>query len=251
MKPFKVFVGWDKKDALAYEVCAHSLVKHSSIDLEIIPLHDWKLRHSKIFWRSHIVDETGQMVDRGDKSKFSTDFSFTRFCVPKICGYADEWVLFCDADMLWRDDIAKLLPYTQNNQAVQCVKHEHIPFEATKMFGLKQTYYKRKNWSSFMLMNPSKCNGLTLYAINNWSGETLHSMLWVDDSLIGSLPEEWNYLVGHTDPLKVKNPSVVHFTLGTPDMPECENVEYADEWKAYLADITAYGHTKVGVNVHG
>ena len=34
----KVFIGWDSREQDAYDVCVHSLTKHSSIDLEIVPL---------------------------------------------------------------------------------------------------------------------------------------------------------------------------------------------------------------------
>jgi hypothetical protein len=244
-KMLKVFIGWDKKNALAYEVCARSLMHHSSIPLEIIPLHEWDLRYRKIYWRSHIVDETGQMVDRNDKSKFSTDFSFTRFAVPKLMDYANEWALFLDSDILWRNDIAELYNLVKiSDGAVHCVKHEHKPFEQNKMYGLKQTFYQRKNWSSLMFMYGSKCSALTLYAINNWSGEALHGMTWVDDSLIGDLPKEWNYLVGYNDLNAIPNPSVVHFTLGTPDMPLCSDTEYALEWNAYAREVEMYGANK-------
>ena len=129
----KVYIGWDKKDQLAYEVCVSSLIKYASIDLEVIPLHEWKLRQKGLFYRSHIVDTSGQMVDRKDKSKFSTDFSFTRFLVPAINKYADEWVLFCDPDVLFRADIAELFALVNNDYSVMCVQHEHIPFESHKM----------------------------------------------------------------------------------------------------------------------
>ena len=175
-------------------------MEHTSrIPIEITPIFEWKLRYSKIYWRSYVVDEQGQMIDRRDRSRFSTDFSFTRFCAPAMCDYSDELVLFCDADMLWRRDLAELIEIIDKSKAVSCVKHDYMPFEQEKMFGLKQTAYKRKNWSSLMVFNPSKCRSLTLYAANNWTGEALHSFSWVEDDQIGSIPLEWNYLVGQTD----------------------------------------------------
>lgn len=238
---FKVYIGWDKKNVLAYEVCVKSILAHATIPLEIIPLHDWKLRYIKKYWRSYLTDVNGQMVDRGDNSKFSTDFSFTRFLIPAIEQYVDQWTLYIDSDMLFRADIAELFNCTLTYKAMMCVKHEHTPFESSKMYGLKQSLYKKKNWSSLMLFNPSKCTGLTLYAVNNWSGDALHAMHWLDEDLIGGLDLEWNYLVGYTDPSKVPSPKVVHYTLGTPDMPGCEDSEYADEWKKYADTVNIYG----------
>lgn len=234
---YKVYIGWDKKNALAYDVCVSSIRRHTASNVTIYPLQDWQLRYRKLYWRSYIVDQDGQMIDRGDNSRFSTEFAFTRFLVPALNNYRDEWVLFIDSDMMFRADIAELFSVVNDNYAMLCVQHENLPYEDKKMFGLKQTYYKRKNWSSLMLMNTARCNTLTLYAVNNWTGEALHAIKWLPDNLIGNIPVEWNYLVGQTDPSKVKYPKNVHFTLGTPDMPECAEVPYAVEWFSYVAAI--------------
>ena len=36
----KIYIGFDKKNVLAYEVCVASLVKHATIPLDIIPVKD-------------------------------------------------------------------------------------------------------------------------------------------------------------------------------------------------------------------
>jgi hypothetical protein len=228
----QVYIGWDQRDIAAYERCVRSLTRHSSAKLQIDPLRDWDLRRKRVYWRSYIVDGEGQKHDGRDGKPFSTDFSFTRFCVPLLEDYADEWVLFCDPDMLWRADVAELIALIDPTKAVMCVKHNHKPTEVEKMGGVVQTVYPRKNWSSLMLMNPSKCTGLTKYAVNNQSGTWLHGMLWAQDEMIGGLPEEWNYLCGWSDPEEIKSPKIVHFTRGTPDMEGCEDEEYAAEWWA-------------------
>lgn len=226
----KIYIGWDRKNVLAYEVCAESIMQHAKCDLELIPLQEWKLRKDKLYWRSYIIDTDGQMVDRADNSRFSTEFAFSRFIVPALNEYKDEWVLFIDSDMLFLGDVSELFALANDKYSVMCVQHHHVPFEDTKMYGLKQTYYKRKNWSSVMLMNTRQCKDLSLYAVNNWSGEALHAMKWVPDEQIGALPQEWNYLVGYTNPKLVDRPKIVHYTLGTPDMPGCEKSEYHEQW---------------------
>ena len=224
----KIYVGYDGMDHLAYEKCVSSLKAHASIPVEIIPLRQWELRHKKLFWRSYWVNPDGQRFDGRDGKPFSTDFSFTRFLVPAWENYESDWVLFCDPDMLWRADIAELKELIDPTKAVMCVKHQHVPEEAQKMGGLMQTRYARKNWSSFMLYNPLRCKDLTTYRVNNEAGSFLHGLYWLQDHEIGDLPEEWNYLVGYSDP-KI-DPRVVHFTLGTPDLPDCGDQEYAEEW---------------------
>jgi hypothetical protein len=221
-----VYIGWDQRDALAYRVCEASILEHASVPVNIIPLKDWELRGKGCYWRAYHVDEKGQMWDDRDDKPFSTNFSFTRFCVPWLSDYRDELVVFCDADMLWRADIAELLTAVDKDAAVSCVKHDHRPMEKKKMDGVLQTVYSRKNWSSVMVMNPMKCANLTPYAINNQTGSWLHSFCWVRDEEIGEIPEEWNFLEGWSPPdLTAK---VIHYTRGTPDMDP--NVDYAAPW---------------------
>lgn len=220
----KVFIGWDQRDALAYEVCKHTLEKNATCPVEVIPLKEWELRQKGAYWRAYRVDERGQMWDDRDGKPFSTNFSFTRFCVPWLMDYRDEWALFCDADMYFKGDVAELLTLTDEDSSVICVKHDHRPEEARKMDGVIQTIYQRKNWSSFMLMNPSRCRELTSFAVNNQTGAWLHGMCWAQE--IGGLHEEWNWLEGWSSP--EIDPKVIHYTRGTPDMDP--HVSFADLW---------------------
>lgn len=227
----KVFIGWDQRDALAYRVCEASILEHASIPVEIIPLKDWELRQKGCYWRAYHVDPRGQMWDMKDGRPFSTNFSFTRFCVPWLADYRDELVVFCDADMLWRGDVAELLCLVDKTMPVSCVKHDHRPAEQVKMDGVMQTIYSRKNWSSLMVMNPSKCQSLTTYAINNQAGSWLHAMCWAEE--IGDIPEEWNWLEGWSPP--ETDPKVIHYTRGSPDMDP--NVDKADLWWAAVSKL--------------
>lgn len=229
----KVYVGWDQRDATAYRVCKNSIEEHASIPVEVIPLKDWELRKEGVYWRAYHVDDRGQMWDDRDGKPFSTNFSFTRYCVPWLAGYKNELVVFCDADMLWRGDVAELLTHVDKSKSVSCVKHDHRPVEARKMDGVLQTVYARKNWSSVMVMNASRCDSLTPYVINNQTGSWLHSMCWVSDDEIGGLPEEWNWLEGWSSP--DLTPKVIHYTRGTPDMDP--NVSHADLWWDAAANL--------------
>ncbi len=134
--------------------------------------------------------------------------------------------MFCDADMMFRDDPALCFDYLGDN-AVACVKHDHVPEENMKALGI-QTVYARKNWSSLFVMRPDKCARLTKYKVNTESGAWLHGFRWADS--IGEIPEEWNWLCGYSD--DDIDPKNVHYTLGTPDMVS-EVLPYADEWWAY------------------
>ncbi len=225
-----VYVGFDGRDYLAYEKCVSSLEKHASVSVTIHPLYDWELRHRKLLWRSYWVSPEGQRYDGRDGKPFSTDFSFTRFLVPALENYEGDWVLFCDPDMLWRADVSELWNLIDPDKALMCVKHNHVPEEIEKMGGLVQTRYARKNWSSLMIYNVQRCKALTTYKVNNETGTWLHGMHWLKDEEIGSIPEPWNWLEGWSSP--EIDPKIVHFTRGTPDLPDCGGVAYAKEWWA-------------------
>lgn len=230
----RVYIGHDPRDDMAFHVCEASLLEHATIPVEVHPISDPTNHELGIYWRGHWTDgTTRQMYDMVDKKPFSTQFSFARFGVPIVEEYGDEWVLFMDADMMWRADIAELVEQIENTKAVMCVKHNQQVTEETKMDGVEQVpnTHGRKNWSSFMLIKPSGCSDMTRYALNNMSGEWLHSMMWVQDELIGELDPAWNHLVGHDKPRD--DAKIVHHTLGTPDM--CAVDEYEDEWWDYAS----------------
>ena len=232
----KCYVGYDARDNNAYAVLKHSILKNTKEKVEIIPIWDSMLRHKNLYWRTYHVDEKGQYWDDRDGKPFSTMFSFARFGIPLLENFGDEVVLFMDADMMVRGDIKELFDLWDDKYSVMCVKHKQKPAESIKMDGKIQQPYRRKNWSSVMLMKPSKCP-ITPYILNNWTGEHLHRMLWVDEEQIGALPRAWNFLAGHDDPSSC-DPKNIHHTLGTPDMLglDAKVTQWDDEWWANLEE---------------
>ena len=228
-----IYIGWDPRDDLAWDVCARSLMKHTTIPIRIVKLTESLARKKGAYWRGYHVEQDGQMWDGRDGKPFSTQFSFTRFAVPILENYDSDIAVFMDADMMWRADIGELLALCDEDpdKAIYCVQHDHRPPEGKKMDGVLQTRYLRKNWSSMMVFRPYLNKGLTRFALNNWRGGDLHAMTWLDDDEIGALPEEWNWLCGWSSP--DIDPKIVHFTRGTPDMEGHENEEYAGEWRDY------------------
>lgn len=229
----KVYIGYDPRDELAFRACVSSLVEHSSIPLEIIPLKDHELRRKGVYWRTYSVDRRGQRVDDRDGKPFSTDFSFTRFAIP-LFDKTEDLVLFCDADFLFLRDIAELIAHADPSKPLMCVQHQYEPEEGEKFDGMKQERYFRKNWSSLMLLRPGLCP-ITSYMVNNQSGAYLHGMHWLAPSQIGALPPEWNWLEGWSSPDDV--PAAVHYTRGTPDiLGSSPSMPYEDIfWKAVKA----------------
>jgi len=212
----QVFVGFDPREAVAFETLAHSIERRSSVPVSIKPLVQQDLREAGLYTRQRGPTE-------------STEFSLTRFLVPALANFRG-WSVFMDCDMLCRADIAGLAAQRREDKAVMVVKHDYVPKTQRKFLDQVQTKYERKNWSSVMLFNNERCRALTAGYVNSASGLELHRFRWVDDALIGDLPREWNWLVTEYD----YNPDakLVHYTLGGPWFDAYRGCEYADEWFA-------------------
>lgn len=234
---FKLFLGWDSREGMASDVLAHSITRRTKHPIKFNYLKHRDLRKSGFFKRPWLIEgDTGENRDLLDGKPFSTEFSHTRFLIPELQRF-EGWALFMDSDMLFLDDIAKLLKCINNKYAVMCVKHVHdVQRESLKMDGRVQQKYFRKNWSSFVLWNCSHPSNkkLTKERVNYMSGCDLHAFSWLKEEEIGSLSFAYNYISGITpDPIidgKKLQPSVIHYSEGGPWMRECREVPYADLW---------------------
>ena len=179
----KVYVGYDSSNygqEVAYRVCKRSIENHNS-SAEVYPIKIKELRDAGIFTRPH-------------DDKQSTEFTYTRFLAPFLSGYSGK-VLFCDSDFLWKSDVEDTLSYIRDEQSIACVHHEYTEcHNKTKMDGIKQEWYPRKNWSSLMLFNAEHqdCKKLTKEVVSTESPRYLHRMEWTTDENIGSIPIEYN-----------------------------------------------------------
>lgn len=219
----RVFVGYDSREDVAYQVCKKSLELNSSIPLEVNPIKQDELRSSGVYWR-----EPDRLA--------STEFSFTRFLTPYLAGYTG-WALFCDCDFLFRRDIAGLLSYADRTKACMVVPHDYRPPETIKMDNKPQHQYPRKNWSSFMFINceHEQVQKLTPEVVNVATGMYLHRFEWLTDDVIGALPVTYNYLEGWYSKKDCADPIAVHFTRGGPWFQDWTEVEYGREWMAMAA----------------
>lgn len=233
----RVFVGYDPREDLAYEVCRRSILRHCP-DAYVTPLKQDNLRRAGLYRRAFWQDD-GQRYDAQDGKPFSTDFSFSRFLVPML-GVAEdqEWVLFCDSDFLFRASVDDLFALADERFAVQVVQHDYRPRVARKLRdGVIQERYPRKNWSSLMLVNCRHplTQMLTTFQANSQPGAWLHGFQWLTDDAIGALPSEWNWLQGWSDP--DADAKAVHFTLGTPDAGNVPHTPWDAEWVSYAETI--------------
>ena len=227
MKALNVFIGYDKAETAAYQVCSYSILKNASRPVAIHPLN---IRYFPTFTNNDY--------------KASTDFAFTRFLVPWLCDY-EGYAVFMDADMLVRDDIHKILDVIDDEPFdVACVKHNYKPNMEDKFLGAQQTAYSKKNWSSVMLFNNANCKQLTFDYVNSAKGLDLHQFKWTEDERIGSLPKTWNYLVGEAG-VRNHDPAIVHYTRGGPYFKEYEICEFSNDWFQYYAESRSVLDTRI------
>jgi hypothetical protein len=210
-----IFIGYDGRETVAYNVLAHSIQARATQPVSIAPL---------------MLSQLKGVFKRERHPLQSTDFSFSRFLTPHLSGFSG-WSVFMDCDMLVLEDIAKLWALRDDRYAVMVIQHDHVPTEERKFLNEPQSKYQKKNWSSVMLFNNARCTALTPDYVNTASGLDLHQFKWLgDDSLIGALPNRWNHLVGYDAPRQ--DAALVHYTLGGPYFNEYRDCEYAAEWLA-------------------
>jgi len=215
--PFRIFMGWDSREPIAFSVAVSSIMRHARYPVVVTPLVQSALRQVGLYTRERQTTE-------------STEFSLTRFLCPFLAGY-EGFSLFLDCDVLARADVHDLMLYALADpwKAVYVVQHDYTPSASIKFDGHVQTRYPKKNWSSVMLFDNAKCTALTPDYVNQATGLDLHRFKWLEsDDHIGKLPLEWNHLVGEYPP----NPDakLVHYTLGTPCFADYAACEHADAW---------------------
>jgi len=214
----RVFIGYDSREDIAYQVLKYSIEQHASRSLDIRPLKIAQLdfhRHDPLA---------------------STEFTFTRFLVPSLCDY-QGLALFMDCDMVALADLNQLFDLDMSGLALRVVKHDYRPTATVKMDGKVQTVYPRKNWSSFMLMNCAKLKLWTREAVETKPPSWLHRFEGIPDDEIGELPFTWNVLDRYDN-----DTQLIHYTEGGPWFEKYKDHPYGDVWlKYYYAYLNSRG----------
>lgn len=217
----KVYVGWDPREDIAWEVCRHSILSRTDPSrVEVHPLIQSELRQQGLYSRP--VDTLA-----------ATEFSLTRFLTPTLAradGF-DGHAVFVDCDFLFVTDILEVLDEVDPTSAISVVKHDYQPTETTKMDGCIQHLYPRKNWSSFIVFNCAHpaVRALTPAVVNSAEPAYLHRLSWLNDSEIGELDKGWNYLEGWYAP-EYDKLKAIHYTLGGPWFEHKRDCDFAQLW---------------------
>lgn len=214
-------IGRSAKYQFDAKVLEHSIRVRSSVGVDV-----------------RFVPEHEAVLSRPWEPNQTTTFSFTRFLSPYIWGYKG-FTIYMDPDMLCLCDAKEIAELIDPQYVVQVVEHDYTPAHTTKFVGQQtfpQTTYARKNWSSFIIFNNEKCQTIyTHETINTLPGFMLHSFANLEDNLIGSLPKEYNYLVGEEN--QAEKPKIIHFTNGMPYATSCE---YETEWREEVNSMLSY-----------
>jgi lipopolysaccharide biosynthesis glycosyltransferase len=215
LEKINIVVGFDQREAIAYHVFCQSVIEHSTMPIQFIPL---RLNPKKI------------NVSACDGSNA---FTYSRFLTSYLMNF-QGWAIFADGDMVCKDDLAKLWDLRDSTKAVQVVKHDYKTKHSKKYLGNKNEDYPRKNWSSLILWNCEhpKNKLLTPGFIEGKSGSYLHRFSWLDDKEIGELNAEWNWLAIEFE--DNPNAKIIHYTLGTPCFKDYQSSSMSSYWHAFL-----------------
>ena len=221
-----IYHGWDDREEFGSHVFCSSLIRRSSAPVSLIPLRPEMFAS---FYKPGQRDGTNS-------------FTYTRFLIPFLQGFSG-WAIFADgADMVCLGDIAELWAMRDMYKAVQVVQHDYKTKHPRKYLGTSMEAenldYRRKNWSSLMLINCSNFGWrqMTPEAVASMSGPELHSFDFLDADRVGEIPPEWNWLPQEYGP----NPGarLLHFTAGIPGFPAYANTEMADSWAAEAVRVS-------------
>lgn len=196
LDPLRVFIGYDPRQPIAYNVCAHSVVRHASVPVSITPLILSQLP----------LKRTGL-----------TEFTYSRFLVPWLCGFRGPAV-FMDPDVVVTGDIKELFDQADPLKGSVHVMQEQPKFE----------------WASVMLFNTGCCLKLTPEFVEDKKND-LFDLKWA--GYVAELSEEWNHCVSYQEP-KIAN--LYHFTAGIPVWYETRGF---GEDLAWQAEAKAMNHT--------
>lgn len=186
----RIFVGYDKRQPIAFHVLSSTIHRYASQPVAVIPLIKEQLPYIK---------KTGL-----------TDFTYSRYLVPYLSGF-EGYSIFMDSDMIVTTDITKVLDELDDKAAVSCVNFEG------------QFAFERP---SFMVFNNNLCSELTPEWLNDDTTVPQDLESWSDT--VGKLHENWNFLVGYEKPrFGVK---IIHYTQGVPEYKECRDCDYSAQW---------------------
>lgn len=223
MAKYKVYVGTDTSQQLAVKVLEHSIKKHASEDIDVIPMCDLPTPLPKLV-----------------RNQQRTGFSFSRFCIPQFMQYSGKAV-YLDADMLVFSDIMELFNWPMGKHTVIIQKPlEHRQAETKRKIGAPS---KRIRQCSVMIIDCER-NSWNIEKIisdldaGSYNYEQLMYELCIlnDDEIGEELPFSWNSLENYD-----KETKLIHYTdMKTQPWVNANN-KYGFTWFAEVREMLSDG----------
>ena len=217
----RVYVGADRSQAMAVRVLEHSIRRHTTAAVDVIPMIDLPVPTPK-------DPRNGQR----------TGFSFSRFCIPALAGYKGK-AIYMDADMQVFKDIRGLwnLPLNGAKVLVQAeVKHtditmakENAPAIRKKQCAVMLLDCGRLDWDIKQIVQGLD-DGRFTYA------QLMNDICILPETDVGyGVPFEWNSLEYFDE-----RTCLIHYTdMGTQPWVSTRNPNgeiWASEVREMLAD---------------
>lgn len=191
-QPLPVYIGFDHRQAVSYNVLQFSIFRRSSKPVTISPL----------------VLPSLPITRQG-----LTPFTYSRFLVPWLNSF-QGWALFLDTDFLCLADISELFALCDNRYAAMVSKNAK-KFEWASMIMFNCAHPANQILTPDYVEDPQRCR-------------FPHTMDWLSEDVVGDLPREWNHLVGYDQPRR--DAKLVHYTQGMPVFEETKGSEYTEHW---------------------
>lgn len=190
-EPFRIYSGWDHRQAEAAEVFRFSVEQNASIPVEVrfLKLDELPIKRSGV-----------------------TSFTYGRFLAPYLCGFEGRAVFGDGCDQLCLGDVAELAEFDLQDRAIGVVKHRSLP---------SQPGMRARSWASLMLMDCAKLSHWTPRFVETAGDGQLMRLSDFADDAIASLTPEWNVLMALGDAQESPHldaPKVLHWSyLSYPD----------------------------------
>ncbi len=215
----RVYNGYDPREAIGTWVWQHSVLKRTTTPIEFVNLDKRTL---------------GSVYPNLFAQNGTNQFAFSRFACADLSGNSGGPVIFADgADMICLTDLSTILNEVEFGKAVFLVKRPDYVATPIKYLGSEMeatnTNYPRKQWSSFMVIQPSHMSWKRI-KWNTVEPKYWQELGWLKDNEIGELDSSWNRVVDEGDP--VEDAKIVHYTLGIPALCAYRNTPGNDLWFA-------------------
>jgi lipopolysaccharide biosynthesis glycosyltransferase len=218
----RIYVGADRSQALAVSVLEHSIKRHTTVEVEVIPMIDLPVP-----------------VPKDPRNGQRTGFSFSRFCIPQLAGYKGK-AIYMDADMQVFKDIRGLwnIPFNGAKVLIQEeIKHTDIAMAK------ENAPVIRKKQCAVMLLDCEKLDWDIREIVEDMDAgkysyeQLMNDMCILPESEVGySVPFEWNSLEYFDE-----NTCLIHYTdMGTQPWVSTRNPN-AEIWFAEVRDMLGDG----------